>query len=54
MAATKTAISLDKETRARVDRLGKDRVFLNRNRAIQESATEKQPGSGIGEARSGI
>jgi len=41
MSMAKVAITLDKETLKRLDRLVKSRVFENRSRAIQEAVSEK-------------
>ena len=41
MSTAKVAITLDKETLKRLDRLVKSRVFENRSRAIQEAVSEK-------------
>jgi Arc/MetJ-type ribon-helix-helix transcriptional regulator len=41
MPAMKVAITLDKETLGRLDRLVKDRVFPNRSKAIQDAVSEK-------------
>jgi len=41
MATAKIAITIDESTLQRLDRLVKDRVFLNRSKAIQEAVEEK-------------
>ena len=41
MANVKVAITIDRETLDRVDRLVARRVFPNRSRAIQEAVAEK-------------
>ena len=41
MSTAKVAITLDKETLKRLDRLVKSRLFENRSRAIQEAVSEK-------------
>jgi metal-responsive CopG/Arc/MetJ family transcriptional regulator len=41
MASAKIAITMDKNTLHRLDRLVKDRVFLNRSKAIQDAVEEK-------------
>lgn len=41
MAATKVAITLDKEILDRVDSLVKNRLFPNRSKAIQKAVEEK-------------
>ena len=41
MPRSKVAISLDKSTLNRLDRLVKRRVFPNRSQAIEEAVTEK-------------
>ena len=41
MATAKIAITMDKSTLQRLDRLVKDRVFLNRSKAIQDAVEEK-------------
>jgi Arc/MetJ-type ribon-helix-helix transcriptional regulator len=41
MSTAKVAITLDKETLERLDRLVKSRLFENRSRAIQEAVSEK-------------
>jgi Arc/MetJ-type ribon-helix-helix transcriptional regulator len=41
MGVAKVAITLDKETLARLDLLVKNRRFENRSRAIQEAVSEK-------------
>ena len=41
MDTTKVAISINKETLGRLDRLVKNHVFANRSRAIQEAVEEK-------------
>jgi metal-responsive CopG/Arc/MetJ family transcriptional regulator len=41
MSTTKVAITLDKQTLARLDNLVKDQVFPNRSRAIQLAVEEK-------------
>lgn len=41
MNTTKVAISINKETLERLDRLVKNQVFANRSRAIQEAIEEK-------------
>ena len=41
MSTAKVAITLDKETLKRLDRLVKSRRFENRSRAIQEAVSEK-------------
>lgn len=41
MSTAKVAITIDKETLKRLDRLVKNRVFVNRSRAIQEAVGEK-------------
>jgi Arc/MetJ-type ribon-helix-helix transcriptional regulator len=42
MSTAKVAITLDKETLKRLDRLVKSRRFENRSRAIQEAVSEKR------------
>lgn len=41
MGTTKVAITIDKETLRRLDRLVRKRVFPNRSRAIQEAVEDK-------------
>jgi len=41
MASTKIAITIDKSTLHRLDRLVKDQMFPNRSKAIQEAVEEK-------------
>ena len=41
METTKVAISINRQTLNRLDRLVKNRVFANRSRAIQEAVEEK-------------
>ena len=41
METAKVAISIDRKTLERIDRLVKDQVFPNRSRAIQEAVEEK-------------
>lgn len=41
MGTTKVAITIDKETLKRLDRLVRKRVFPNRSRAIQKAVEEK-------------
>ena len=41
MASTKIAITMDKSTLHRLDRLVKDHMFPNRSKAIQEAVEEK-------------
>jgi metal-responsive CopG/Arc/MetJ family transcriptional regulator len=41
MASTKIAITMDKNTLHRLDRLVKDQMFPNRSKAIQEAVEEK-------------
>ena len=41
MRTTKVAISINRETIEKLDRLVQNRVFLNRSRAIQEAIDEK-------------
>ena len=41
MASAKIAITMDEHTLHRLDRLVKDRVFLNRSKAIQDAVEEK-------------
>jgi metal-responsive CopG/Arc/MetJ family transcriptional regulator len=41
MGTTKVAITIDRETLRRLDRLVRKRVFPNRSRAIQEAVEEK-------------
>jgi len=41
MASAKIAITMDKTTLHRLDRLVKDRVFPNRSKAIQDAVEEK-------------
>lgn len=41
MGTAKVAITLEKATLTRLDRLVKERVFPNRSRAIQEAVEEK-------------
>ena len=41
MNTTKVAISINKETLERLDRLVNNQVFANRSRAIQEAIEEK-------------
>ena len=41
MAASKIAITIDKDTLTRLDRLVRERVFPNRSRAIQQALEEK-------------
>ncbi len=41
MASAKIAITMDKNTLHRLDRLVKERVFLNRSKAIQDAVEEK-------------
>jgi metal-responsive CopG/Arc/MetJ family transcriptional regulator len=41
MAASKIAITLDKKTLTKLDRLVRERVFANRSRAIQQALEEK-------------
>ena len=44
MAASKIAITLDKKTLTKLDRMVRERVFPNRSRAIQQ-ALEEQMGT---------
>lgn len=41
METAKVAISINKKTLKRLDRLVKDRVFANRSKAIQEAVEDK-------------
>ncbi|MHC1728978.1 MAG: ribbon-helix-helix domain-containing protein [Syntrophobacteraceae bacterium] len=41
MPTAKIAITIDENTLQRLDRLVKDRVFLNRSKAIQDAVEEK-------------
>ena len=41
MASAKIAITIDKSTLHRLDRLVKDRVFPNRSKAVQDAVEEK-------------
>ena len=41
MAASKIAITIEKETLTRLDRLVRERVFPNRSKAIQQALEEK-------------
>ncbi len=41
MSTAKVAITIDRETLRRLDRLVKSRRFANRSRAIQEAVSEK-------------
>ncbi len=41
MASAKIAITMDKSTLHRLDRLVKDRIFPNRSKAIQDAVEEK-------------
>jgi len=41
MAASKIAITIEKKTLAKLDRLVRERVFPNRSRAIQQALEEK-------------
>ena len=41
MAASKIAITIEKDTLTRLDRLVRERVFPNRSRAIQQALEEK-------------
>lgn len=41
MAASKIAITIDKKTLTRLDRLVRERVYPNRSKAIQEALEEK-------------
>ena len=41
MKTAKVAISINKQTLDRLDRLVRDRVFANRSKAIQEAVEEK-------------
>ena len=41
METAKVAISMNKKTLARLDRLVKDQVFPNRSKAIQEAVEDK-------------
>jgi metal-responsive CopG/Arc/MetJ family transcriptional regulator len=41
MAASKIAITLDKKTLTKLDRMVRERVFPNRSRAIQQALEEK-------------
>ena len=41
MGTTKVAITIDRETLKRLDRLVRKRVFPNRSRAIQKAVEEK-------------
>jgi metal-responsive CopG/Arc/MetJ family transcriptional regulator len=41
MAASKIAITIEKRTLTRLDRLVKERVFPNRSKAIQQALEEK-------------
>jgi metal-responsive CopG/Arc/MetJ family transcriptional regulator len=41
METAKVAISMNKKTLKRLDRLVKDQIFPNRSRAIQEAVEEK-------------
>jgi len=41
MAASKIAITIEKKTLTRLDRLVRERVFPNRSRAIQQALEEK-------------
>jgi metal-responsive CopG/Arc/MetJ family transcriptional regulator len=41
MASAKIAITMDKSTLQRLDRLVKDQVFPNRSKAIQDAVEEK-------------
>lgn len=41
MASAKIAITIDENTLHRLDRLVKERVFLNRSKAIQDAVEEK-------------
>ncbi len=41
MSTAKVAITIDRETLRRLDRLVKSRRFANRSRAVQEAVSEK-------------
>ncbi len=41
MAASKIAITIEKDTLTKLDRLVRERVFPNRSRAIQQALEEK-------------
>jgi Arc/MetJ-type ribon-helix-helix transcriptional regulator len=41
MSTAKVAITIDRETLRRLDRLVKSRKFANRSRAVQEAVSEK-------------
>jgi metal-responsive CopG/Arc/MetJ family transcriptional regulator len=41
MAASKIAITIEKKTLTRLDRLVRERIFPNRSKAIQEALEEK-------------
>ncbi len=41
MAASKIAITLEKKTLTRLDRLVRERIFPNRSKAIQQALEEK-------------